>query len=115
MFPIMAGMVTALDTAWQPIVAVLMLGCSYAFINLAGCQTSLMVMKPGGYEFFDFVRVGVPLTVVVGAVAIPLAVLLSERQAAGIFPAGASCPAAEVTTTSRTTDARAVVRRRSQR
>ncbi len=58
-------------------------------------------MKPGGYEFFDFVRVGVPLTVVVGA--------------AGIFPAGASCPAAEVTTTSRTTDARAVVRRRSQR
>ena len=115
MFPIMAGMVTALDTAWQPFVAVLMLGCSYAFINPAGYQTSLMVMKPGGYKFFDFVRVGVPLTVVVGAVAIPLAVLLYERQAAGIFPAGASCPAAEVTTTSRTTDARAVVRRRSQR
>jgi di/tricarboxylate transporter len=54
---------------------VLMLGCSYAFINPAGYQTSLMVMKPGGYKFVDFVRVGVPLTVVVGAVAIPLAVL----------------------------------------
>lgn len=53
-----------------------MLGCWYAFINTAGCQTSLMVMKPGGYIFFDFVRVGVPLTIVVGAVAIPLAVLL---------------------------------------
>ncbi len=76
MFPIMAGMATALDTAWQPFFAVLMLGCSYAFINPAGYQTSLMVMKPGGYKFFDFVRVGVPLTVVVGAVAIPLAVLL---------------------------------------
>ena len=75
MFPIMAGMITALDTAWQPFVAVLMLGCSYAFINPAGYQTSLMVMKPGGYRFVDFVRVGVPLTVVVGAVAIPLAVL----------------------------------------
>ena len=75
MFPIMAGMVTALDTAWQPFVAVLMLGCSYAFINPAGYQTSLMVVKPGGYKFVDFVRVGVPLTVVVGAVAIPLAVL----------------------------------------
>jgi di/tricarboxylate transporter len=76
MFPIMAGMVTALDTPWQPFVAVLMLGCSYAFINPAGYQTSLMVMKPGGYKFVDFVRVGVPLTVVVGAVAIPLAALL---------------------------------------
>jgi di/tricarboxylate transporter len=76
MFPIMAGIVASLGTDWQPFVAILMLGCSYAFINPAGYQTSLMVMKPGGYTFSDFVRVGVPLTIVVGALAVTLATLL---------------------------------------
>ena len=35
-----------------------------------------MVMKPGRYTFVDFVRVGVPLTLVVGTLAVPLAALL---------------------------------------
>ena len=76
MFPIMAGIVASLGIDWQPFVAILMLGCSYAFINPAGYQTSLMVMKPGGYSFSDFVRVGVPLTIVVGAVAVALATIV---------------------------------------
>jgi di/tricarboxylate transporter len=48
MFPITAAIVASLGTGWEPFVVVLMLGCSYAFINPAGYQTSLMVMKPGG-------------------------------------------------------------------
>lgn len=76
MFPITAAIVASLGTGWEPFVIVLMLGCSYAFINPAGYQTSLMVMKPGGYTFTDFVRVGVPLTVLVGAVAVSLALLV---------------------------------------
>ena len=76
MFPIMAGIVASLGVGWEPFVVILMLGCSYAFINPAGYQTSLMVMKPGGYSFSDFVRVGVPLTIVVGAVAVTLATIL---------------------------------------
>jgi len=75
MFPVMAGIVASLGTDWEPFVAILMLGCSYAFINPAGYQTSLMVMKPGGYTFFDFVRVGAPLTIIVGALAIGLATI----------------------------------------
>jgi di/tricarboxylate transporter len=76
MFPITLGLVESLGVAWEPYVAILMLGCSYAFINPAGYQTHLMVQKPGGYNFLDFVRVGLPLTVILGVVAVPLAALL---------------------------------------
>jgi di/tricarboxylate transporter len=73
MFPITVGLVESLGVAWEPYVAILMLGCSYAFINPAGYQTHLMVQEPGSYNFMDFVRVGLPLTIVLGLVAVPLA------------------------------------------
>ncbi len=76
MFPIALGIAADLDVNWEPFVAVLMLGASYAFINPAGYQTNLMVQKPGGYTFIDFVKVGLPLSLIGGAVAIPLAPLL---------------------------------------
>ena len=50
-----------------------MLGTSYAFINPAGYQTNLMVQGPGNYEFKDFVKVGIPLTILAGIVALLLA------------------------------------------
>jgi di/tricarboxylate transporter len=49
-----------------------MLGTSYVFINPAGYQTHLMVYEPGGYRFTDFVKVGLPLTVLLGVIAVPL-------------------------------------------
>ena len=57
-------------------VAVLRLGTSDAFINPAGYQTHRMVMGPGGYRTTSFALVGVPLTIVLGLVAVPLAPLL---------------------------------------
>jgi di/tricarboxylate transporter len=62
-----------MNTPWEPFVVLVMLGASYAFINPAGYQTHLMVMKPGGYSFGDFVKVGALLTAVLGFVAVPLA------------------------------------------
>ena len=52
---------------------ILMLGTSYAFINPAGYQTNLMVQGPGDYGFKDFVKVGIPLTILAGLVALLLA------------------------------------------
>ena len=52
---------------------ILMSGASCAFINPAGFQTNLMVQRPGGYIFSDFVKVGFPLTLIVGAVVLLLA------------------------------------------
>ena len=73
MFPIALAVATALQVNFMPFVIILMLGTSYAFINPAGYQTNLMVLDPGGYTFGDFARVGVPLTLLVGVVAVFLA------------------------------------------
>lgn len=76
MFPIVIGLATELDVNWEPFVAILMLSASYALINPAGYQTHLMVQEPGGYTFNDFFKVGLPLTIIIGVVAVPLAPLL---------------------------------------
>lgn len=41
------------------------LGCSLSFPTPYGHPVNLMVMSPGGYTFRDFVRVGLPLTLLV--------------------------------------------------
>ena len=79
MFPIAVGIAGSMHGPWQPFVVVLMLGASYAFINPAGYQTHLMVMKPGGYSFGDFAKVGGLLTALLAAVVIPLATILYVR------------------------------------
>ncbi len=76
MFPITVSIVSDLDVSFMPFAVILMLGTSYAFLNPAGYQTNLMVQGPGGYEFMDYVRVGAPLTILVGIVAILLAPLV---------------------------------------
>jgi len=76
MFPVAMAMAKQMGVSPEPFIAILMLGTSYAFINPAGYQTNLMVQKPGGYEFSDYVKLGVPLTILVGLVAIGLAPFL---------------------------------------
>lgn len=76
MFPVATAIAASLEAPWEPFVVVLMLACSYAFINPAGFQTHLMVMKPGGYTFGDFAKVGIVLTIVLGIVVVALASLL---------------------------------------
>ena len=72
-FPVALSMANNLGVSFMPFAMILMLGTSYAFINPAGYQTNLMVQDPGNYEFIDFVKVGVPLTILVGIVALLLA------------------------------------------
>jgi di/tricarboxylate transporter len=73
MFPVALAMATALGVSFLPFAVILMVGSSCAFINPAGFQTNLMVQKPGGYTFGDFVKVGLPLTIIVGIVVLVLA------------------------------------------
>jgi di/tricarboxylate transporter len=73
MYPITLSLAADLGVSFTPFVVTLMMGCSYAFINPAGYQTNLMVFRPGGYQFSDFAKIGVPLTLVAGAVVIVLA------------------------------------------
>jgi len=76
MFPVAMSLAGELNANPAPFIAILMLGSSYAFINPAGYQTNLMVMQPGRYRFFDYVKLGVPLTAVAGGTALLLTPLI---------------------------------------
>ena len=45
----------------RPFVMAVALAASFAFASPVGYQTHMMVFGPGGYRFMDFVKVGVPL------------------------------------------------------
>ncbi|EIC22669.1 SLC13 family permease [Thiorhodovibrio frisius] len=72
----------ALDTAMQMgvdptgFMVVVMIAASASFATPIGYQTNLMVYSVGGYRFSDFVRVGTPLTMLVGLVTILLVPLI---------------------------------------
>jgi di/tricarboxylate transporter len=48
------------------------IGASSAFLTPIGHQNNALVMGPGGYHFGDYWRVGLPLEVIIVAVAVPL-------------------------------------------
>ena len=73
LFPVALSLENSMEVSFMHFEMILMLGISYAFINPAGYQTNLMVQGPGNYNFIDFVKVGVPLTILTGIVALLLA------------------------------------------
>jgi di/tricarboxylate transporter len=75
MFPILVSLVGQLDVNFMPFAIALMMGAS-VFISPTAYQTNLMVYKPGGYQFTDYVKIGLPLTTLVGVVTVIVAPLV---------------------------------------
>lgn len=73
MFPIAQAAAEALGVSLWPFIAVLMLAASASFATPIGYQTNLMVYGPGGYRFTDYLRIGLPLNIVLGLVTVGLA------------------------------------------
>ena len=73
MYPIAVVLAGNLGVDFMPFAVTLMVGASCSFISPMGYQTNLMVYGPGKYTFMDFVRIGVPLTVLVGVITVFLA------------------------------------------
>ncbi len=56
----------------MPFVIALMTGTIRASITPSAYQTNLMVYEPGNYRFSDFMRAGIPLTILVRVVTVIL-------------------------------------------
>lgn len=70
--PIVLSLVQSQGLNAEPFVFAVMIGASASFATPLGYQTNLMVYGPGGYRFSDFLRVGVPMNILVGVVTITL-------------------------------------------
>jgi di/tricarboxylate transporter len=55
--------------AYKAVAIAVAIGASSSFITPIGYQTNTIVYGPGGYRFFDYVKVGLPLTALVWLVA----------------------------------------------
>jgi di/tricarboxylate transporter len=74
MLPTVLAMTESAKLNAEPFVFAVMMAASASFATPIGYQTNLMVYGPGNYRFTDFLRVGVPMNLLIGATTI--AVLL---------------------------------------
>lgn len=65
MFPIALTTANNLGVSLMPFVITLMVAASTSFATPIGYQTNLMVYGVGGYHFSDYLRIGMPLTLLV--------------------------------------------------
>ena len=53
-----------------------MIAAAASFATPIGYQTNLMVYGPGGYRFSDYLRIGVPLSLIAGVITVVLTPLI---------------------------------------
>jgi di/tricarboxylate transporter len=82
MGPIAAGLATKLGYSVDPFLMAVAVGASCDFLTPFGHQSNTLVMGPGGYRFGDYARLGLPLSLIVAAAAVPL-IMFAWPLAAG--------------------------------
>lgn len=70
--PVVFGLVRKMGLEPEPFILLIAFAGAANFATPIGYQTNLMVFGPGGYSFKDFVRVGLPLTVIYMVVCVGL-------------------------------------------
>jgi di/tricarboxylate transporter len=62
--PIAVAIAQQLGVDPMPFVLAVLFGANMSFATPFGYQTNLLILSAGGYKFSDFLRVGIPLTIV---------------------------------------------------
>lgn len=76
MFPVGMAVAEQLGVSYLPFIFAIMFAASASFMTPLGYQTNLMVYGPGRYRFSDYLRIGVPLSILVAATSIALIPLI---------------------------------------
>lgn len=72
MFPVAIALAEQLSVNYLPFIIAIMFAASASFITPLGYQTNLMVMGPGGYQSRDYVKIGLPLSLLTATCSIGL-------------------------------------------
>ena len=72
MCPVALGTAAALQVDADPFLMAVAIGASCAFLTPIGHQNNTLILGPGGLRFGDYWRLGLPLEILVIAVAMPL-------------------------------------------
>lgn len=70
MTPIAIGIATSLGLDPRPFVVAVMFAASASFATPIGYQTNTFVYAAGGYKFTDFIRIGVPMNILMAFIAV---------------------------------------------
>ena len=76
MAPVAVAVAQKMDVSPYPFVMIVALAASAAFMTPISSPVTTLVAGPGNYRFMDFVRIGVPFTILVMIVSIVLVPLL---------------------------------------
>lgn len=70
--PIAAGLAARIGASPDPFLMAVAVGAASDFLTPIGHQCNMLVMGPGGYRFRDYWRLGLPLSILVVVVGVPL-------------------------------------------
>ena len=70
--PIAISVASGMDVSADPLLMVVAIGASCAFLTPIAHQSNTLVMEPGGYSFTDYWRLGLPLSILVILTAVPV-------------------------------------------
>jgi len=72
MAPIAIKVAEGFEVATDPFLMTIAVAASCAFLTPIGHQSNTLVMGPGGYKFSDYWKMGLPVTLIIIALGIPL-------------------------------------------
>jgi di/tricarboxylate transporter len=74
--PIAIALAKGLNLPPEPIAVTVAMAAVTSFFTPIGHHGNLLIYGPGGYQFSDFLRVGVPLTLIVAVIVTFLAPMI---------------------------------------